>query len=50
VIPAITSAIQDGTHVRYQTNFRVEPPSGKFRRYAVPTAKLGAAILRAAFR
>jgi hypothetical protein len=50
LIPRLTSAIQDGTHVRYQTNFRVEPPSEKFRRFAVPTAKLGDAIIRAAFR
>jgi hypothetical protein len=50
VIPAITSSIHDGTRLRYQTNFRVDPPSEKFRPFAVPTAKLAAAILRAAFR
>jgi hypothetical protein len=49
-IAAITSSVQDGTHVRYQTNFRVEPPSEKVRPFAVPTARLGAGIMQAAFR
>src|SRR3989442_2661532 len=49
-LPAITTASLDRGDPGYQGSFRLEPLAEKMRPFAVPTEKLGVAILEHLFR